>query len=147
MIDCANLRKGLAIGSNTILALEMSLCLDNLGLLSKDGRSYSFDQRGNGYARGEGVGVLVIRPLEEAIRHGDTIRAVIRSTSSNQDGRTPGIMQPSGTMQEKLIRDTYVRGGLDLATTRYFEAHGTGKRHWLNQTLCVQRERLISHCF
>ncbi|PIG69495.1 polyketide synthase [Aspergillus arachidicola] len=121
-----NSSMGLAIGSNTILALEMSLCLDNLGLLSKDGRSFSFDQRGNGYARGEGVGVLVIRPLEEAIRHGDTIRAVIRSTSSNQDGRTPGIMQPSGTMQEKLIRDTYVRGGLDLATTRYFEAHGTG---------------------
>ncbi|OGM50472.1 putative polyketide synthase, partial [Aspergillus bombycis] len=117
---------GLAIGSNTILAVEMSLCLDNLGLLSKDSRSYSFDQRGNGYARGEGVGVLVIRPLEEAIRNGDTIRAVIRSSASNQDGRTPGIMQPSGTMQEKLIRDTYERGGLSLATTRYFEAHGTG---------------------
>ncbi|KAE8377420.1 hypothetical protein BDV26DRAFT_215055 [Aspergillus bertholletiae] len=121
-----NSSMGLAIGSNTILAMEMSLCLDNLGLLSKDSRSYSFDQRGNGYARGEGVGVLVIRPLEEAIRHGDTIRAVIRASGSNQDGRTPGIMQPSGVMQEKLIRDTYERGGLDLATTRYVEAHGTG---------------------
>ncbi|KAB8234976.1 type I polyketide synthase [Aspergillus alliaceus] len=121
-----NSSMGLAIGSNTILSLEMSLCLDNLGLLSKDSRSYSFDQRGNGYARGEGVGVLVIRPLEEAIGHGDTIRAVIRSSASNQDGRTPGIMQPSGAMQEKLILDTYKKGGLDLATTRYFEAHGTG---------------------
>jgi acyl transferase domain-containing protein len=72
------------------------------------------------------VGVLVIRPLKEAIRHGDTIRAVIRSSASNQDGRTPGIMQPSMAMQEQLIRDTYAKGGLDLATTRYFEAHGTG---------------------
>ncbi|KAE8402996.1 hypothetical protein BDV37DRAFT_294863 [Aspergillus pseudonomiae] len=123
-----NSSMGLAIGSNTILALETSLCLDNLGLLSKDSRSYSFDQRGNGYARGEGVGVLVIRPLGEAIRNGDTIRAVIRSSASNQDGRTPGIMQPSGTMQEKLIRDTYERGGLSLATTRYFEAHGTDSK-------------------
>ncbi|KAE8353621.1 hypothetical protein BDV28DRAFT_164846 [Aspergillus coremiiformis] len=121
-----NSSMGLAIGSNTILALEMSLSLDNVGLLSKDSRSYSFDQRGNGYARGEGVGVLVIRPLKDAIHDGDTIRAVIRSSASNQDGRTPGIMQPSAAMQEKLIRDTYRKGGLDLATTRYFEAHGTG---------------------
>ncbi|OJJ38044.1 hypothetical protein ASPWEDRAFT_106140 [Aspergillus wentii DTO 134E9] len=117
---------GLAIGSNAILALETGLSLNNLGLLSTDSRCYSFDRRGNGYARGEGVGVLVIRPLEDAMRNGDTIRAVIRSSSSNQDGKTPGITQPSSDMQRQLIRDTYRKGGLDLASTRYFEAHGTG---------------------
>lgn len=117
----------MALGCNTILSLESVLALDNLGLLSKDGRSYSFDERANGYARGEGVAGLVIRPLEDAIRNGDTIRAIIRSSGSNQDGRTPGVMQPSGKRQEQLIRDTYAKAGLDMATTRYVEAHGTGK--------------------
>ena len=100
--------------------------MDNLGLLSKDSRCYSFDERGNGYARGEGVGVLVIRPLEDAVRDGDTVRAVIRSSASNQDGRTPGITLPSTEMQATLIQEVYRKAGLDMATTRYFEAHGTG---------------------
>lgn len=119
-------KMGMAIGSNTILALETGLILDNLGLMSPDSRCYSFDSRGNGYARGEGVGVLVIKPVEDAIRDGDTIRAVIRSSASNQDGRTPGITLPSIEMQETLIRNTYRKGGLDMSETRYFEAHGTG---------------------
>ncbi|KAL4914902.1 hypothetical protein BDW62DRAFT_134806 [Aspergillus aurantiobrunneus] len=117
---------GLAIGSNAILGLETALILDNLGLLSPDSRCYSFDHRGNGYARGEGVGALVIKPVDAAVRDGDPIRAVIRTTASNQDGRTPGITLPSMKMQEGLIRDTYRKGGLDMAETRYFEAHGTG---------------------
>ncbi|KAJ9489893.1 hypothetical protein VN97_g3381 [Penicillium thymicola] len=116
---------GLAIGSNVILALEASLMINNLGLLSKDSRCYSFDERGNGYARGEGVGVLVIRPLEDAVRDGDTVRAVIRSSASNQDGRTTGITLPSTEMQATLIQEVYRKAGLDMATTRYFEAHGT----------------------
>lgn len=69
---------------------------------------------------------MVIKLLSEALRDGDTIRAVIRATGANQDGRTPGITQPSITAQENIIRDTYQAGGLDLATTRFFEAHGTG---------------------
>ncbi|KAL4937319.1 hypothetical protein BDV06DRAFT_227076, partial [Aspergillus oleicola] len=117
---------GIAIGSNAILTLETGLILDNLGLMSPDGRCYSFDKRANGYARGEGVGALIIKPVDDAIRDGDTIRAVIRSSASNQDGRTPGITLPSMEMQETLIRDAYRKGGLDMAETRYFEAHGTG---------------------
>ncbi|CAI7624844.1 unnamed protein product [Penicillium glandicola] len=117
---------GLAIGSNVILALETSLMMDNLGLLSKDSRCYSFDERGNGHARGEGVGVLVIRSLEDAVRDGDTVRAIIRSSASNQDGRTPGITMPSTEMQATLIQEAYRKAGLDMTTTRYFEAHGTG---------------------
>lgn len=100
--------------------------MDNLGLLSKDSRCQSFDERGNGYARGEGVGVVVIKPLADALRDGDTIRSVIRASASNQDGKTPGITQPSSEMQAQLIRDTYHKAGLDMAATRYFEAHGTG---------------------
>jgi acyl transferase domain-containing protein len=68
----------------------------------------------------------VIKPVKDAIRDGDTIRAVIRSTLSNQDGRTPAITQPNRESQQVLIEDTYRQAGLDPAITRYFEAHGTG---------------------
>ncbi|GLB22767.1 type I Iterative Polyketide synthase (PKS) [Aspergillus tubingensis] len=117
---------GIAIGCNIILAPEMTIGLDNLGLLSRDSHSYSFDKRANGYARGEGVGAVVIKRLDDAIADGDTVRAVIRSSSSNQDGKTPGILQPSKDAQVRLIRDTYQKAGLDMGVTRYFEAHGTG---------------------
>ncbi|PWY91350.1 polyketide synthase [Aspergillus sclerotioniger CBS 115572] len=117
---------GIAIGCNIILAPEMTIGLDNLGLLSRDSHCYSFDSRANGYARGEGVGAIVIKRLDDAVSAGDTIRAVIRSSSSNQDGRTPGILQPSKNAQVRLIQDTYRKAGLDMDTTRYFEAHGTG---------------------
>ncbi|EHA21280.1 hypothetical protein ASPNIDRAFT_118598 [Aspergillus niger ATCC 1015] len=117
---------GVAIGCNIILAPEMTIGLDNLGLLSRDSHSYSFDKRANGYARGEGVGAVVIKRLDDAIADGDSVRAVIRSSSSNQDGRTPGILQPSKDAQVRLIRDTYQKAGLDMGVTRYFEAHGTG---------------------
>ncbi|EHA22576.1 hypothetical protein ASPNIDRAFT_118617 [Aspergillus niger ATCC 1015] len=117
---------GMAIGCNAILGLDTVMALDNLGILSKDGRSYSFDQRGNGYSRGEGVGALVVRPLREAIKNGDSIRALIRSTGSNQDGKIPGITQPSMQRQEDLYPDTYERAGLSLDVTRYVEGHGTG---------------------
>ncbi|GFF32728.1 nonribosomal peptide synthetase 14 [Aspergillus udagawae] len=117
---------GVTIGSNVILTPELTMSLDNLGLLSRDSLSYSFDSRANGYARGEGIGVIVIKRLDSAIRDGDTVRAVIRSSSSNQDGKTPGITQPSKDAQVRLIRDTYKKAGLDMSLTRYFEAHGTG---------------------
>ena len=100
--------------------------MSNMGLLSHDSRCFSFDHRANGYARGEGVGVVVIKRLADAIRDGNVIRAVIRSTGSNQDGYTPGITNPDQDAQERLIKDTYKKAGLDMKLTRYFEAHGTG---------------------
>ncbi|KAK4496779.1 hypothetical protein PRZ48_012762 [Zasmidium cellare] len=105
---------------------DTTMDLGNLGLLSPDGRSYSFDHRANGYGRGEGVGSIIIKPLKAAVRDGDRIRAVIRGTGSNQDGRTPGIAMPSQDAQIKLIREVYAKAGLDLQTTSYIEAHGTG---------------------
>jgi len=70
--------------------------------------------------------VVLIKPLSKALKDGNTIRAIIRATGSNQDGKTPGITQPSGTAQTELIRATYQRAGLDVSSTRFFEAHGTG---------------------
>ncbi|KAL2871600.1 type I polyketide synthase [Aspergillus lucknowensis] len=113
-------------GSNTLLGMDTSLILSNMNFLSPDSRCWSFDHRGNGYARGEGFGVLVLKRMSDALRDGDVIRAVIRSTGSNSDGRTPGIAQPSGDAQEKLIRETYAKANLDPSVTRFFEAHGTG---------------------
>lgn len=100
--------------------------MDNLGFLSKDSRCFSFDSRASSYARGEGFGVLVIKPLQDALNDGDTIRAVLRSSASNQDGRTPTATQPSKDAQKRLIQRAYEKAGLDMSSTRYFEAHGTG---------------------
>jgi acyl transferase domain-containing protein len=70
--------------------------------------------------------VLLVKSLEKALQDGDSIRAVIRGTAVNQDGRTPGINLPSTTAQETLIRSAYRDAGLDFSETGYFEAHGTG---------------------
>ncbi|KAL8855884.1 MAG: hypothetical protein Q9178_007504 [Gyalolechia marmorata] len=131
-LACSSLRNrestmAIVAGSNIMLNPDtLMMSLSNLNFLSPDSRCYSFDHRANGYARGEGFGVVVVKLLADALQDGDTIRAVIRATGSNQDGRTPGITQPSKDAQETLIRDTYLSAGLDLKTTRFFEAHGTG---------------------
>ncbi len=121
------LTKGLVAGCNLILNPEtQSIPLSNLGFLSPDSKCYSFDHRANGYARGEGTAVIVLKRLSQAISDNDTIRAVIRATGTNQDGKTPGITQPSQEAQEILIRETYSAANLNLQDTGFFEAHGTG---------------------
>ncbi|KAJ8130428.1 hypothetical protein O1611_g3200 [Lasiodiplodia mahajangana] len=121
-----NASQALVIGSSVMLSPESSLLLSNMGFLSPDGRSYSFDHRANGYARGEGIVALVIKRFSAAIQDRDAIRAIIRSIGSNQDGRTPTLTQPSCESQEKLIREVYGKAGLEFESTRYVEAHGTG---------------------
>ncbi|KAF2804409.1 reducing type I polyketide synthase [Mytilinidion resinicola] len=113
--------------ANLILSPELNIALSNMNFLSRDGKCYSFDHRASGYARGEGFAVLVLKPLSKALAAGDTIRALVRSTASNQDGHTSGgITQPSNDMQTQLIRSTYTKASLDMRETRFFEAHGTG---------------------
>lgn len=107
-----------------MLSPELSMYLSSLNMLSPDGICYSFDHRANGYSRGEGVIVLVLKTLSTAIRDADNIRAVIRGAGSNQDGRTPGITQPSFTSQANLIRQVYSSCNLGFESTRYVEAHG-----------------------
>ncbi|KAI0880462.1 uncharacterized protein GGS22DRAFT_182315 [Annulohypoxylon maeteangense] len=116
----------LVVGSNALLSPESSLFMSNMNVLSPDSKCFSFDARANGYARGEGVIALVLKPLRDAIKNGDVIRAVIRASASNQDGRTPVLTQPSADAQELLIRHVYEKAGLDFSSTRYVEAHGTG---------------------
>ncbi|KAF5707998.1 polyketide synthase [Fusarium mundagurra] len=113
-------------GANLLLDPSIFQVLANQGFLSPDGVCYSFDERANGYARGEGVIAVVLKPVQAAIENGDMIRAVIRSIGSNQDGHTPILTQPSSQSQEELIRHVYKQAGLSMSGTRYVEAHGTG---------------------
>ncbi|KAI4602242.1 polyketide synthase [Pestalotiopsis sp. 9143b] len=116
---------GIVAGCNILHTADYFMSLSKLGFLSADGVCHSFDERANGYGRGEGFGVLIIKSVEDAIHNGDTIRAVIRATRTNQNGRT-NLAQPSKEMQAQLIQETYAAHGLDTRLTRYFEAHGTG---------------------
>lgn len=100
--------------------------LSALGVLSPDGRCFSFDHRANGYGRGEGVATVIVKRLASANHDGDRIRAIVRGTGTNQDGKTPGLSLPNPEAQEALIRKVYASAGLDPNDTGYVEAHGTG---------------------
>ncbi|KAI0842747.1 putative FSP1 [Hypoxylon sp. FL0890] len=113
-------------GSNLLLNPDMFKAMASIGFLSGDGKSYAFDSRANGYGRGEGVATVVIKRLRDAIAAGDPVRAVIRETTLNQDGKTETITSPSQEAQEALIRGCYSKAGIDPLSTQYFEAHGTG---------------------
>ncbi|KAE8378016.1 hypothetical protein BDV26DRAFT_281393 [Aspergillus bertholletiae] len=121
-----------AAGSNLIFGPKMFIAESNLNMLSPNGRSRMWDADADGYARGEGLAAVVLKPLAEAVAAGDHIECIIRETGLNQDGRTPGITMPSSTAQAELIRETYARAGLDLHKysdrPQYFEAHGTGTK-------------------
>ena len=107
-----------------LLTPETSLLLSNQGFLSPDSVCWSFDSRANGYSRGEGVVAMVLKPVSRAIEDGDVIRAVIRSTGTNQDGKTPSLTQPNPVSQEALIRSVYAKANLTLESTGYVEPHG-----------------------
>ncbi|WP_410569618.1 type I polyketide synthase [Amycolatopsis sp. cmx-4-61] len=104
----------------------LSVVLDAAGATSRDGRSKSFDASADGYGRGEGGGIVVLKLLEDARRDGDRVLAVIRGSAVQQDGKTNGIMAPNGEAQAHLMRRAYQASGIDPSTVGYVEAHGTG---------------------
>lgn len=113
----------IAGGTTMILSPDLTVQLNNLSALNPDGHSRSFDRYANGYARGEGSGILILKRLDRALRDGDPIRAIIRGSGVNSDGWTQGITMPSGKAQESLIRQVYTRHGLDFGSVQYVEAH------------------------
>ncbi|KAI1113668.1 hypothetical protein F5Y14DRAFT_441759 [Nemania sp. NC0429] len=128
---CETLRTGgasaaLVAGANLVLLPGTAIVLANGGYLSPDSLCYSFDHRANGYGRGEGIVAIIIKPMKDAVRDGNMIRAVIRATGANQNGHTPIMTQPSVDAQEQLIRDVYQKAGLGFESTHFYEAHGTG---------------------
>ncbi|KAE8834902.1 hypothetical protein PTNB85_06235 [Pyrenophora teres f. teres] len=130
-LACQSIRTGEAEmsvvgGANLMFGPDMSILLGAAKILSAEGKSKMWDAKANGFARGEGFGVTILKPLDAALRDGDTIRAVVLATATNEDGRTPGISLPNSEAQAELIRGAYRMAGVDPAETSYVEAHGTG---------------------
>lgn len=118
----------LAGGVMLMTGPALGVVLAAAGATAPDGRSKPFDAGADGYGRGEGCGFLVLKRLGDARRAGDRVIALIRGGAVRQDGRTEGIMAPSGPAQEHLMRTAYRAAGVDPATVGYVEAHGTGTK-------------------
>ncbi|MCX2730883.1 acyltransferase domain-containing protein [Saccharopolyspora sp. NFXS83] len=128
---CQSLRlaeSGLALvaGVNLLLSPGETITLNLAGALAADGRSKAFDATADGYGRGEGCGVVVLKLLTDAQRDGDRVLAVIRGSAVSQDGYTNGIMAPNPAAQEHVMTRACQHAGVDPHTVGFVEAHGTG---------------------
>ncbi|UJF34760.1 PfaD family polyunsaturated fatty acid/polyketide biosynthesis protein [Paenibacillus hexagrammi] len=123
-----NCDMALAGGVNLFLSPAGFITNTKSGMLSQDGRCFSFDTRANGYVPGEGVGVILLKRLEDAVRDGDPIHGVIRGWGVNQDGKTNGITAPSVNSQIQLEKEVYERFGINPERISMVEAHGTGTK-------------------
>ncbi|PON28957.1 beta-ketoacyl synthase domain-containing protein [Trichoderma gamsii] len=132
-LACQSLRSGetstaLAGGVNLVFSPDQMALMSMTGLFNDQGRSYTFDDRGNGYGRGEGVGMVILKRLDDAIRDGDSVRAIIRNSGINSDGRTNGIMLPNQDAQERLAKRLFQNLPFKPSDVQYVEAHGTGTK-------------------
>lgn len=127
-LACQSLKSGesemaVAGGVGLVLTPDGNVQLNNLGFLNPEGHSRSFDENAGGYGRGEGAGILILKRLDDAIRDGNPIRAIIRGSGVNSDGWTQGVTMPSAEAQAALIKYVYESNGLDFGSTQYVEAH------------------------
>ena len=116
----------LAGGVQLNLSPETSILLSKMNALAADGRCKTFDAAADGYSRGEGCGMIVLKRLSDAVRDGDVIRAVIRGSAINHDGPSAGLTVPNGPAQENVLRKALASAKVDPAQISYVEAHGTG---------------------
>jgi acyl transferase domain-containing protein len=128
---CLSLRAGecrqaLAGGVNLLLTPYTTIALCKTRMLAPDGRCKTFDARADGFGRGEGCGMVVLKRFSDAVADGDNILAVIAGSAVNQDGRSSGITAPNGPAQEAVIRQALGSGGIEPSQVGYVETHGTG---------------------
>ena len=123
--ECA---MALAGGVNLIGGPHLQLALERAGMLSPTRRSRTFDADADGYVRGEGCAVVVLKPLAAARRDGDRVLAVIRGSAVNQDGRSNGLTAPNPLAQQAVIAEALASAGVDAGDIDYVETHGTGTR-------------------
>lgn len=128
---CQSLRQqecslALAGGVNLVLSPQLMVALSAANMLSPDGQCKTFAADADGYVRGEGCGMVVLKHLEDAERDGDTILAVIRGSAVNQDGRSNGLTAPNQTAQKHVIEKALANAGIKPEELSYIEAHGTG---------------------
>ncbi len=130
-LACQSLRLGecdtaLAGGANLILSPEITIALSQSRMMAPDGRCKSFSDAANGFVRGEGGGMIVLKRLPDAIRDGNRILAVVRGSACNQDGRSSGLTAPNGPSQEAVVSAALADAGMEPDEVQYIEAHGTG---------------------
>jgi acyl transferase domain-containing protein len=130
---CESLRRSessvaIAGGVSLNIAEESAAGVSEFGALSPDGRCFVFDARANGYVRGEGAGIVVLKPLRRAIADGDRVYAVVRGSAMNNDGDSDGLTVPSAHAQAEVLRLACSRAGVDPGEVQYVELHGTGTR-------------------
>ena len=113
-------------GVNMLFTPEIYVAMSQAGMLSSDGKCYAFDERANGMVPGEAIAVVVLKRLSEAERDGDPIKAIIRGSGLNYDGKTNGITAPSGVAQKELLLSVYEKNHIHPENIEYFVAHGTG---------------------
>jgi polyketide synthase PksN len=113
-------------GVNTLISPEAHISFSKAGMLCEDGRCKTFSAQADGYVRGEGVGMLVLKRLADAERDGDHIYAVIRASAENHGGRASSLTAPNPRAQADLLIAAYRKAGINPRTVSYIEAHGTG---------------------
>ncbi|KJH66471.1 SDR family NAD(P)-dependent oxidoreductase [Chromobacterium violaceum] len=121
--DCS---MAIAGGVNTLIAPEAQISFNKAGMLALDGRSKTFSAKADGYARGEGVGMIVLKRRVQAEADGDHIYALIRATAENHGGKANSLTAPNPRAQAELLKSAYRQAGVDPRSVGYIEAHGTG---------------------
>ncbi|MBE9223258.1 SDR family NAD(P)-dependent oxidoreductase, partial [Cyanobacterium stanieri LEGE 03274] len=119
--DCA-----IVGGVNLILAPELTETFQKAGMMAEDGKCKTFSEDADGYGRGEGCGVVILKPLDKALADGDKVLAVIHGSAINQDGRSNGLTAPSGKAQQRVIQSAWKNASITPDKINYIEAHGTG---------------------
>ena len=130
-LACQSLRErecslALAGGVNVLLTPEPFICFAKWGMMAPDGRCKTFDERADGFVRGEGCGVIALKRLSDALTAKDRVLAVIRGTAVNQDGASSGLTVPNGPAQQAVVRAALKAARLEPHDLDYIEAHGTG---------------------
>ena len=130
-LACQSLRTGdsnlaLAAGVNLLLSPAVTRSFDQAEAMSPSGQCHAFDASADGFVRGEGCGVAVLKRLSDALRDGDRVLAVVRGSAVNQDGRSNGLMAPNPAAQMAVLRAAYANAGVEPREVDYVEAHGTG---------------------
>ncbi|KAL4746292.1 hypothetical protein BDW72DRAFT_207477 [Aspergillus terricola var. indicus] len=115
-------------GANLIQSVEQHIATMKAGVLSATSACHTFDVSADGYGRADGIGALYVKRLADAIRDGDPIRSVVRSSAINANGKTTGISLPSADGQELVIRKAMARGHVSPEDITYIECHGTGTK-------------------
>lgn len=120
-LQCGDASAAIVAGTNIIITPTMTATFTSQGLLSPDGRCKAFDERANGFARAEAITCVYLKTLPAALRDGNPIRAVLRASGLGSDGKTNGLLHPSGVAHERLMRHVYAQAGLDPAETAFVE--------------------------